>query len=275
MSERNRLNLLARWGASLLILLFALALAARVWLPDDPNRFDLSRRLAPPSWHHPLGTDNLGRCVASRVLAGAGLTLGAGVLASLLAFLPGLLIGLAAGMMRGRFDAIAMGLVDVALAFPGLVLALVLAGFLQPSLASVVLGLALAGWPWWARFVRGLVLVAREKEYVMAAVALGIGPLPLMVRYILPQLRPPLLVALAMRTGAMLAAVSGLSYLGLGAQPPAAEWGRMLDEARMHLSRAPWLMIGPGVALSLAVAGFNLLAEGLRDHWAIRRFRGW
>ncbi len=275
MAERNSLNRLAIWGASLLILLFGLAAAARIWLPHDPNRFDLSHRLRPPSLSHPMGTDNLGRCVASRVLFGGGLTLSAGVCASMLAFLPGLLIGLAAGAVGGRFDAVVMGLADVALAFPGLVLALVLAGFLRPSLSSVVISMALVGWPWWARFVRGLVLGAREKEYVVAAVALGLGPLPIILRYILPQLRSPVLVALSIRTGATLAAVSGLSYLGLGAQPPAAEWGRMLDEARVHLSRAPWLMIGPGVALSAAVAGFNLLAEGLRDQWAVRRFRGW
>ena len=272
---RSRYNRLVLMGAALLVLLLSTALAARFWLPHDPNHFDLSQRLAPPSWQYPMGTDNLGRCVACRVLSGAGITLSAGVCASLMAFIPGLFLGLASGMMGGRVDAFAMGLVDVALAFPGLVLALVLAGFMTPSLTSVVLGLALVGWPWWARFIRGLVLDARNKAFVLAAEALGLDFLPLVVRYVWPQLLPPLMVAMAVRTGGMLVAVSGLSYLGLGAQPPVAEWGRMLDEARLHLSRAPWLMIAPGAALSAAVAGFNLLAEGLRDQWAVRQFRSW
>ena len=275
MVANSRFNSLILWGSLLLILLFLSAATARFWLPHDPDQYDLSRRLAPPSRSHLLGTDSLGRCVACRVLLGAGNTLSAGIIASLLSFFPGLALGLITGMAGGRTDAMGMILVDVVLAFPGLVLALVLAGFMSPSLTSLILGLGLVGWPWWTRFIRGLVLSAREKEFVMAAVSLGLDFFPLMVRYILPQLLPPILVALAIRTGSMLVAVSGLSYLGLGAQPPTPEWGRMLDEARVYLNGAPWLMIAPGTALFMAVAGFNLLAEGLRDRWAVRNFKSW
>lgn len=268
-SDRNGTRLI-RCG---LVVLGGLALIA-IFAPSlsfhAPDAVDLACRFRPPSLEYPLGTDSLGRCVASRLIHGSRITLGAGVIASVLSFIPGLLMGLAAGFTGGRIDGILMGLVDAALAFPGLVLALVLAGLMQPSMLSVVLGLSLVGWPWWARLIRGLTMEAREKEFVQAGKVIGIGLPRMITHYILPQVLPPLWVSFAIRTGGMLAAVSGLGYLGLGAPPPIPEWGRMLEESRHYLNRAPWLMIGPGIAITMTVAGFNLLAEGLRDHLAVR-----
>ena len=269
-SKRNGTGLLISGGLVLGGLMF-IAFFAPLLSSHDPNAINLARRLDAPSLAYPLGTDALGRCLASRLFHGAAVTLGAGIVASVLAFIPGLLLGLAAGLRGGRTDRLLMGIVDAALAFPGLVLAMALAGFLRPSMFSVILGLSLAGWPWWARLIRGLTLEALEKEFVQAGKVIGIGPLRLVTHYILPQIFPPLWVSFAIRTGGMLAGVSGLGYLGLGAQPPTPEWGRMLEESRHYLAQAPWLMLAPGIFLSLSIAGFNLLAEGLRDRLALRR----
>jgi ABC-type dipeptide/oligopeptide/nickel transport system permease subunit len=268
-TDRNGAGLI-RCGGILLGSFALIALFAPMLSLHAPDAVNLARRLESPSLLYPLGTDTLGRCAASRLIHGSAVTLGAGVIASVLSFVPGLILGLAAGLMGGRVDRILMGLVDAALAFPGLVLAMALAGVMQPSMTSVVLGLSLVGWPWWARLIRGLTMEARQREFVQAGRVIGVGVLRMVTHYIVPQILPPLWVSLAIRTGAMLAAVSGLGYLGLGAQPPTPEWGRMLEESRPHLSRAPWLMLGPGIAVTLAVAGFNLLAEGLRDRLAIR-----
>ncbi|MEY6433802.1 ABC transporter permease [Thioalkalicoccus limnaeus] len=271
MTAERRINALTLAGGVLLALLVTLVVFGGAIAPHDPNQIDLTQRLQAPSLAHPFGTDQLGRCVASRILAGAAMTLSAGVGASLLAFAAGLIIGVGAGLLGGRGDWLLMRLVDVALAFPGLVLALVLAGFLPPSPTSLTFALALAAWPWWARLSRGLAREAATREYVVAARALGLGWPRLLTRYLLPQLWPSLSIALAVRTGGLLAAVAGLSYLGLGAQPPTPEWGRMLEEARVHMGQAPWLMLAPGLALTVAIAACHLFAEGLRDQLAMRR----
>lgn len=268
-SDRNGINLLL-CGGMVLGGLALMALFAPVLSFHSPDAVDLYHRFQPPSLAYPLGTDSLGRCVASRLIEGSKVTLCAGVIASILSFVPGLLLGLSAGLIGGRIDRVLTGFVDAALAFPGLVLALTLAGFMQPSMISVVLGLSMVGWPWWARLIRGLTMEAREREFVQAGQAIGIGIPRIVTHYILPQVLPPLWVSFAIRTGGLLAAVSGLGYLGLGAQPPTPELGRMLEESRHYLHQAPWLMLGPGLVLTLAVAGFNLLAEGLRDRLAIR-----
>lgn len=263
-------NALIRCGVILLGALAFVAICGPLLQFHAPDEIHLELRLAPPGPEYPLGTDTLGRCAASRLIRGSAVTLSAAVTASALSFFPGLLLGLAAGLTGGRTDRALMGLVDAALAFPGLVLALVLAGMMRPSMTNVVLGLSLVGWPWWARLIRSLTMEARDREFVLAGRVIGVGGVRLITRYILPQILPPLWVSLAIRTGGMLAAVSGLGYLGLGAQPPVPEWGRMLEESRYYLSQAPWLMLGPAVAVTAAVAGCNLLAEGLRDRLAIR-----
>ncbi|MEW6266325.1 MAG: ABC transporter permease [Thermodesulfobacteriota bacterium] len=266
---------LAFLGAALLFLVVAGGLLAPILAPHDPFRVSLPDRLKPPGPAYYLGTDNLGRCLLSRLLYGVRLSLTAGLAASGLSVAIGLAVGLLAGLAGKVVDAALMELTNLALAFPGLMLALVLAGVLGPSLATLVLGLSGLNWAWWARFVRGLVLSAKEKEYVLGAVALGVKSGRLARRYILPQVAPQLLVVAALKTGWTIAAISGLGYLGLGAQPPAPEWGAMLQESRLFLARAPWLIVGPGAFLTVTVLGFNLLAEGLRDRFQVRPFLRW
>ncbi|MCB2225901.1 MAG: ABC transporter permease subunit [Desulfarculaceae bacterium] len=253
------------WGGALLLTMLAAAMLAPWLAPHDPLATDLVRRLQEPSWHYPLGTDQLGRCVFSRLLWGGRLSLGAALAASLLALAWGACLGLAAGLGGRRADACLNLFIDAALALPGLMLALVLTGMLGPSLPSLVLGLAGASWAWWARLVRSLALGAAHKEYVLAGRAVGVRGTRLLTRYIFPQLREPVLAAAALKTGWIILAISGLSYLGLGAQPPAPEWGGMLQESRLYLTQAPWLMLAPGAAITLTVAACTLLGEGLQQ----------
>ena len=251
-------------GAAVLAAFLVLGVLAPWISPHDPYRGDLGRRLEPPSAAFPLGTDALGRCVASRVLHGTLVSLGAALAAAAAAFLLGAAVGLAAGLAGPPCSRLLALGIDAALALPALLLAVSLAGLMSPSLFSVVAALSLVGWPWWARWLRALVLEARHREYVRAAVALGVGGRRILIRYLWPQIAPPAAVAFAVRMGAMLVAVSGLSYLGLGAQPPQPEWGRMLEESRPYLGRAPWLMIAPGTAITLCVASCQMIAESLR-----------
>ncbi len=234
--------------------------------PRDPLRTDLDNRLQAPGMTYPLGTDSLGRCVLSRILCGARTSLGGSLAASFLALGVGTLFGLGSALGARRVHGIVLnGLIDVFLAFPGLILALVIIGVFGPSLNSLILGLAASGWAWYGRLIRSLVLSAEGKEFVRGGRALGVRGGRLLGRYLLPLLGPPLLVAVSLRLGWMVLGMAGLSFLGLGPQPPHPEWGVMLQESRIYLLRAPWLMIAPGLALSLTVLGFNLLAEGLRD----------
>jgi ABC-type dipeptide/oligopeptide/nickel transport system permease subunit len=155
--------------------------------------------------------------------------------------------------------------IDMALALPGLILALVIAGLLGASLQSLVIGLVMASWPWWARLTRGLTLSAWEKEYVLAGRVVGISVSRLILYYILPQLKAPLLAAAALKTGWIILAFAGLSYLGLGPAPPEPEWGRMLQEAGIYMTQAPWLMLAPGAAVTLTVLALNLLGEAVEQ----------
>ncbi|ADK85035.1 binding-protein-dependent transport systems inner membrane component [Desulfarculus baarsii DSM 2075] len=262
-----------RLGGAIVALLMLVAVAAPWLAPHDPNAVDLGQRLRPPSLERPLGADRLGRDQLSRIIYGARNSLGAAMLASGLALGLGLGLGLLAAMLGGRWDGFLMRLVDVGLAFPGLVLALALAGAMGPSLLSVCLGAAAAGWAWWARFTRGLAVAALARRFVVAGQALGLGRWAIARRYVLPEIAAPILVAASLKTGWMIVAISGLGYLGLGAQPPTPEWGAMLHEARANLARAPWLMLAPGLAITATVLGCNLLAEGLRDRLQVRQDR--
>ena len=275
MPDRTRPNRMALCGIVILALLLFIGLAAPWLAPHAPLRTDLGHRLAAPSLAYPLGTDHLGRCVLSRLLFGARISLLAGLGASLLSLALGLAAGLATGLGRRWLETPLRGLLDIALAFPGLLLALVLVGAMGPSPASLVIGIAGSVWPWWGRLVRGLVLGARQSPFVTGGRVVGVAGLRLIWHYILPQIVPPLLVAASLKTAWIILATAGLGYLGLGVQPPTPEWGAMLQESRMYLTRAPWLMLAPGAAVTLAVLGFNLLAEGLRDSLQVRQIRGW
>jgi ABC-type dipeptide/oligopeptide/nickel transport system permease subunit len=223
-----------------------------------------------PSGHALLGTDQLGRDVWARLCAGAGTSLEIAALATLLALVIGLAVGLTAGYAGGRTDTVLMRLVDLVLAFPFLLLAILLAALLREadlasSDAPVVLTLGIVGWTSIARVIRGKALSIARREHVLAARALGASPLRIVVRHVLPNLAGIVIVLTALGFAQNLLAESVLSYLGLGPPPPAPTWGRMLYEGRVYYRTAPWLSIAPGIAILTAVVAFNLLGEGLRD----------
>jgi ABC-type dipeptide/oligopeptide/nickel transport system permease subunit len=248
-------------------ILFALVAAAGIfspWLaPHDPLAADLSLRLMPPNPAYPLGTDQLGRCVFSRILAGTRISLSGAMAASVFSLALGAVMGVCAALIKGWGHAFFTGLIDMGLALPGLILALVVSGLLGGSFQSLVIGLAMANWPWWARLIRGLISTAREKDYVMAGQTAGLKKTRLLTHYLLPQIQGPVLAAAVLKTGRIILAFSSLTYLGLGPAPPAPEWGRMLQEAGIYMTRAPWLMLAPGLAITLVVGALNLMGNGL------------
>lgn len=258
----NRSNS-ALFGAAILALILILAIFAPWAAPFSPFETHLAERLQPPSCKYFFGTDQLGRCVFSRTLFAGRLSITIAVAASVLSLSIGAAFGIAAGLGNRTLDFIIGILTDAALALPGLIIAIVLTGLAGPSNWSLVTGLSAFSWAWWARFIRSIVLSAREKEFVIGAKAVGVRGRRLLFRYILPQLREPVIAAASLKTGWLILAVSGLSYLGLGAQPPAPEWGTMLQESRIYAVRAPWMLIAPGAAITLTVMAFNLVGEGI------------
>lgn len=240
------------------------ALGAPLLAPADPTMI-VAAPLQGPGWPHLLGTDGLGRDMLSRLLFGARLTLGFGLLAAGVVTTLGVVVGVCAGYFGGLLDTVLMRAVDVVLAFPGLLAALAVAGLLRPSLGAVFLGLVSVWWAGYARIVRGLVLSLRERPFIEAAVALGAGHTRLFFSHLLPHVVPAAVVLATLDVGALILAFAGLSFLGLGAQPPTPEWGAMLNEGRNYFLSAPRLMLVPGIALSLLVLAFNLLGDGLRD----------
>ena len=252
-------------GLVIIVLLAALALAAPLIAPHDPATQHLHERLAAPNLTFPLGTDNLGRCLLSRLLYGARVSLTAATAASVLVLLIGVSAGAIAGYAGGWVDMAIMRIVDLLLAFPLLVLALAITGFIGVGMGSVLVGVVSVWWASYARIVRGLVLSLRERPFVEAARAMGASPARIVIRHLLPNVLPPIIVLATLEMGSLLLVISGLNFLGLGVQPPTPEWGAMLNDGRPFLRSAPQLMIYPGLAISLAVMGFNLLGDGLRD----------
>lgn len=252
-------------GLVIIVTLFTLALLAPLIAPFDPVDTDFTTRLVSPNRTHWLGTDQLGRDIWSRLLWGARLSLGTAVIAATVTLLIGVAVGAVAGYYGGWIDNVLMRIVDILLAFPGLVLALAIVGVLGPSVTNVVLGLIAVWWVSYARVTRSLVLTLREQEFVLAAEALGSADSRIILRHIIPNVLSPIIVLGSLEMGRLLLAISGLSFLGLGAQPPTPEWGAMLNAGRPLLQKAPQLMVYPGAAITLAVLGFNLLGDGLRD----------
>lgn len=254
----------ARLAALVLALVGVGALAAPLLAPADPTLL-VGSPLQGPSGAHPLGTDGLGRDVLSRLLFGARLTLGMGLIAAGAVTVLGVVVGTVAGYVGGLTDAVMMRAVDVVLALPGLLAALAIAGLFQPSLVAVLIGLVSVWWAGYARIVRGVVLALRERPFIEAAHAVGAGRSRVFFRHILPHVLPTVVVLGTLDLGALVLAFAGLSFLGLGAQPPTAEWGAMLNAGRSYFLSAPQVMLVPGIALSVTVFAFNMLGDGLRD----------
>ncbi len=226
---------------------------------------DFANVMVPPSWAHPLGTDDLGRSELARTATGARVSLLAGVLSTALALAMAIPIGLVAGYYRGWADAVVTRATDVMLAFPFLILAVGLAAILGASLRNVVLALGLSQLPGLVRVIRGEVLALREQDYVAAAVADGARDVSIMARFILPNAMSTLIVQATVAIPGAIIGEATLSFLGLGVQPPTPSWGTMLSAAQGFLDQAPWLAVFPGLAIALTTLGFNLLGDGLRD----------
>lgn len=249
-----------------IIAVTALAAVAGPWLvPNDPTTQVLADRLAGPSWDHPLGLDELGRDILARLVVGARVSLGVGLAVVGVSAVVGVLIGAMAGYLGGWFDALVGRMMDVLLAFPGILLAIALVAVMGPSLANVVLALVVIGWVGYARLVRGQVLKVRELEYVQAARALGAPTWRVLWRHVIPPTLPAVTVQATLGMAGAIIAEASLSFLGLGVQPPTPSWGSMLDAGRAHLFDAPHLTVIPGVAIAVLVLGFNFVGDALRD----------
>ncbi len=254
-----------RVGTLIVILAIVAALAGPLLWPHDPSAQELARRLEPPSLAHPLGLDELGRDILARLLQGARISLLVGIAVVSVSSTVGTLFGSIAGYFGGPVDDVISRVIDILMAFPGILLAIALVAVLGPSLVNVVLALSVIGWVGYARLVRGQALRAREFEFVQAAKASGASAARIVVRHILPTAIPAVVVQATLGMAGAIIAEAALSFLGLGVQPPTPSWGTMLDAGRAHLFDAPHLTIFPGLAIALLVLGFNFLGDGLRD----------
>ncbi len=252
-------------GLAIVATLAAVALLAPWLAPHDPTLVDPASGFAGASASHWLGADNLGRDVLSRLIFGARWSLGIVLVATLLIMSAGVVVGVAAGYVGGVLDDVLMRLVDTILSVPSLLLGLAIIGSLGPGIGSLMVGLSSIWWVGYARVVRGLVLGLRERGFVDAARALGATDRRIILHHILPSILPAVAVLASLELGELVLAISGLSFLGLGAQPPTPEWGAMLNDGRNFFFTAPQLMLYPGIVISVAVLGFNLVGDGLRD----------
>jgi peptide/nickel transport system permease protein len=251
-------------SAVFLLLVIVAAIIAPLIAPHDPNAISADLRKA-PTRSHLFGTDEVGRDVLSRVIYGARVSLRVGLIAIGIALIAGTLLGLIAGYKGGWADSLIMRLMDVMLAFPGFLLAIAIVAILGPGLYNVMIAVGIEAIPVYARTSRSSVLGMKEEEYVLGARAIGLGHSRILFRYILPNILAPLIVLATLGVGIAILSAAGLSYLGLGAQPPTAEWGAMLASARAFVRQAWWMSTFPGVAIMAVVLALNLFGDGLRE----------
>lgn len=252
-------------GALLVALLVGLALLSFVWTPHPAAEIDVAAKLRPPSATHWLGTDSLGRDIASLLIVGARASIAAGLIAVGIGMVVGVLLGLLAAARRGWVEEAVMRLADFGLAFPALLTAIMLSAIHGPGLATAVIAIGLYNIPEFARLTRAAANTVWAREYVLAAQALGKGAWRISVQHVLPNIAALLIVQATLRFAIAILAEAALSYLGLGTQPPMPSWGRMLNEGQSMMFQAPLLAVWPGLAIVLSVLGLNLLGDGLRD----------
>jgi len=253
-------------AGGIIVLLFVATALMAPWLsPYHPNEGDLTKRLKAPDRVHLLGTDPLGRDILSRIIHGARISLQIQIVSVAIALMIGTFLGMVGGYYGGKFDNLIMRLMDILLAFPGIFLAIAIIAVLGPGLTNLMLAAGIYSIPQFARIVRGSVLSLKEKEFVEAARAVGEKDFNILFRYLLPNSMAPIIVQTTLRMATVLLTASGLSFLGLGVQPPTPEWGAMLSNARAYLITAPYVATVPGLAIMLVVMGFNLFGDGLRD----------
>ena len=258
-------NRLAVAGGAVVLLLVVLALLAPVLAPFDPHRPDVQNMLGAPSAGHPLGTDQLGRDVLSRMLYGSRVSLAVGFVSVGIAAAIGIVLGAIAGYRGGLADATIMRLVDLMLVFPRFFLLLAVLAFLRPSIWTIMAVIGLTGWMGVTRLVRAEFLALKEREFVLWSQAVGAAGFRVVWRHILPNAMAPVLVAMTLGVPAAILTESGLSFLGLGVQPPFATWGNILNEGKDAIEIAWWLSFYPGLAILITVLSYNLLGEGIRD----------
>ena len=255
-------------SAALIAVIVVTAIFADVLAPYDPLSARPEIRLAPPSWEHPFGTDDIGRDVLSRVIHGSRISLWVGLLAVGIGTIAGMIIGLVSGYCEGRTDLVLQRIMDGIQAIPGLVLALAIVSVLTPNTTNAMIAIAMVIIPGNSRIVRGAVLAAKQNRYVEAAQAIGCRHPRIILTHILPNVTAPILVIASIWLGNAILIEASLSFLGVGTQPPTPSWGLMLSSSgRAFMEQAPWLALFPGLAISLAVLGFNLFGDTLRDAW--------
>ncbi len=259
-----RRNPLGVAGLCIIALVALVAILAPVLSPHEPTA-QVASRLEEPGPEYLLGTDEFGRDILSRVIYGSRISLYVGFVSVGLALLTGGALGMIAGYFGGRTDTLLMRLVDVLFAIPSLVLAIVIAGLLGPSLTNAMIAIGIVYAPIYARLVRGEVLAVRNHLYIESARATGVGHMGLIFRHILPNITAPLIVQTTLLLSTAILSEAALSFLGLGTQPPEPSWGTMLGSGRRYMELTPWVAIAPGIAIVITVLGFNLLGDGLRD----------
>ena len=254
----------------LAIALILVAILAPVICPQDPYKSVLADALKAPSREHWFGTDKLGRDLFTRVIYGSRVSLTSSLILVCIIFALGSLLGILAGYFGGAVDAVIMRISDMMISFPGMVLAIAVAGILGASIKNAVIAIAIVSWTKYARMARSLVLKIRHMDYVYAAVVTGSKVRYILRKYMLPNILPTMVITAATDIGSMMLELAGLSFLGFGAQPPTPEWGLMLNEGRSYMQHAPWMMIFPGLAILVTVVIFNLLGDSLRDVLDVR-----
>ena len=257
-------NALVLFGAAIIVAMVLLAALASIVSPYDPTEMKVVDALQRPSLAHPFGTDRFGRDVLSRTIHGSRIALGVAATSIGLALVAGTVLGLVGGYAGGAADLVIGRVMDILFSFPTLILAIGIAAMLGPGLENASLAIAVVYAPLFSRVVRGPVIAEAAKEYALAALGLGAGAFRVVFRHILPNVLAPLIVQASVSLAYAILTEAALSYLGLGTQPPAPSWGTMLNEGRTYLETAPWMSVFPGLAIMLAVLGFNLLGDGLR-----------
>lgn len=263
--KRFKKNRLAVLGGMIVLFLFFIAIFAPVLSPYDPNAINVTHILEPPGLKHPFGTDDLGRDIFSRILWGSRISLSVGFVAVGIATVIGVILGAISGYYRGWIDRVIMRFVDIMLSIPTFFLLLAVIAFLEPSIWNIMIVIGLTSWMGVARLVRAEVLSAREREFALAARAIGAGDLRIIFNHILPNSMAPVLVSTVLGIAGAILVESALSFLGIGVQPPTPSWGNILTAGKDNIEIAWWLSVFPGLAILVTVLSYNLLGEGIRD----------
>jgi ABC-type dipeptide/oligopeptide/nickel transport system permease subunit len=264
------MGLTGKISSGVLVLILLLSLAAPLIVPFDPDAIDLDSLRQPPSPKHLLGTDNKGRDILARILHGGKISISISLFAALISMIIGLAVGLASGYEGGKADTVFMSLVDLILSFPAFLLAIGISIVIGEGIYTVMIALSAVGWASFARLIRGHVLSLKESAFIEAARSLGCNNSRIVLVHILPQCVPLALVMAGLKAGGYILTEAGLSFLGLGAQPPTATWGSMISASRVFINSAPWMVFFPGIMIAVTAVCFNLLGDALKKKYDIR-----